>query len=288
MRTVGIIGAGIMAAGMARNFLKNGYEITVWNRSPERLEPLLAAGAKQAQTPRETTEISDLVIECVSDDAASRSVWLGDDGILAGATPDKVLITAATVSLAWVDELARLCEDHGLRFLDMPLTGSRAGAEGGTLKLLVGGHEDVLESVREDLGAISDYIIRFGEAGAGTRFKLMLNALSAIQIDAAAQAIEIARAEGVDPEAFERALRDGPMAPASGATMAFLRDRKGIDHVNFSVQWIEKDLRYAQEMARKAGKDFDLLDDAQRSFAKAKDRGLAEKDWSYISELYRK
>jgi 3-hydroxyisobutyrate dehydrogenase len=289
MKKIGIIGAGIMAAGMAQNFLKNGYEVTVWNRSPERLKPLLDAGAKQGGTPKSVAEGADIIIECVSDDDASRGVWLGNEGILAGATSDKVLIASSSLSLKWTDELAKLCQDKGYRFLDMPLTGSRAGSESGNLLLLTGGDKQVLESIRKDLEAISAEIFHFGAAGTGMRFKLILNSLIGIHMDAAAQARELATKAGIDPAVFSQALSDSRMGPASPSTKLVLDSVNWEPgHINFAVQWLEKDLRYAQEMAGAYGYEFDLLDDAQADFAKAKQAGLSEADVTSIAKIFSK
>ncbi len=287
MKKIGLIGAGIMAAGMAQNFLKHGYAVTIWNRNPERLKPLLDLGATAAATPHAVTEASDLIIECVSDDDASRDVWTGDDGILAGATPDKVLIGSSSLSIGWTDELIKLCADQGFKFLDMPITGSRAGAEGGTLRLLIGGEKDVLELARPDLEAISEKIYHFGGPGAGMRFKLVLNSLIGIHMNAAAQALQLAQAVGIDHDVFAHAFIDGNMGPLSPSTKLVF-DSKNWEpgHVNFAVQWLEKDLRYAQDMAVQYGVDFDLLNDTQYDYAQAIDAGLADEDVTSIRKIF--
>src|SRR3989344_3085414 len=106
MKTVAIIGTGIMGAGMASNYLKRGYPVYVWNRGKDRLAPLLEQGAKEAQSPRDAAALADIVFDVTPDDAASRSMWLGDDGILAGARKKSVLVASGTFSIQWVDELA--------------------------------------------------------------------------------------------------------------------------------------------------------------------------------------
>lgn len=288
MKKIGIIGAGIMPAGMAQNFLKHGCQVSIWNRSPERLQPLLKAGALACQTPKEAAEQADIVIECVSDDEASRSVWTGGQGILAGADREKVLIASASLSLDWTDELAGICKESKLKFLDMPLTGSRAGAEGGTLKLLIGGDKEVLESIRPELELISDRIYLFGPNGAGMRFKLVLNTLIGIHVNAAAQAARLAEAAGLDIKTVHHALFDGPMGPASPSTnLLFSNIGQDENFLNFAVKWIEKDLRYSQKMAEDLGIDFDLLNDTQKDYQRAKETGLAERDVTAIIELFR-
>jgi 3-hydroxyisobutyrate dehydrogenase-like beta-hydroxyacid dehydrogenase len=100
MKKIGIIGAGVMASGMARNFLKHDIEVYIWNRTRSRVELLSQSGATVCSTPKDVVSKADITIECVSDTPASRSVWLGSEGILAGADENKVLIIASTVSTA--------------------------------------------------------------------------------------------------------------------------------------------------------------------------------------------
>lgn len=288
MKKIGLVGAGIMASGMANNYLKHGNEVYVWNRSEERLKPLETNGAKICESPREVAEKSDIIVECVSDDEASRSVWLGKDGILAGASPDKTLITSATVSIKWIDELAEMCQKQSLQFVDMPLSGGRRGAENGQLWLLCGGEKKLVDDLRSELEPIARVVCYFGKAGSGIRFKLLLNTLSAIHINAAAQAVMLARKAGLDPEEVGKVWMDD-LGPASPATNLLLQGMdKGEEHMTFAVKWLEKDLRYARRMAEAYGIDFDLLNDTQKDYEKAMDEGLSERDWTAIIELYRK
>jgi 3-hydroxyisobutyrate dehydrogenase len=287
MKKIGIIGAGIMAAGMAQNFLKAGYEVFVWNRSPEKLKPLIANGAKQLSSPKEVASAADITIECVSDDDASRGVWLGDDGILAGASNAKVLIASSSLSIKWTDELAKLCKERGFKFLDMPLTGSRTGAENGTLRLLIGAEPDVLDSVRSDLEVISEKIYHFGPPGSGMRSKLVLNTLIGIHMNATAQALRFAEKAGINSEEFGNALIDGNMGPASPSAKLVIDSANWQQgHVNFAIDLLEKDLRYAQSMAEKYGFNFDLLNDTQADFKKAQDSGLGTSDVTSIKKIY--
>jgi len=291
MKKIGIVGAGIMAAGMTDNFLKAGYEVYLWNRTKERAQMLLDKGAHWCESPKDVAAAADIVIECVTDDEASRQVWTDPQtGIFAGAKKGSVYIASSSLSIEWTDELAKLCAQQGLDFLDMPLTGSRAGAEGGTLRLLVGGEAAVLESVRSDLGAISEKIYYFGPAGSGMRFKLVLNMLIGIHhVNAAAQAVALAEQAGLDIRAVQEALFDGNMGPASPATNMLINNMNMPDEqVNFAVQWLAKDLGYAQSMAKNYGLDLDLLNATKADYDQARDNGLAEQDLTKIIRLYRK
>lgn len=289
MKKIGIIGAGVMASGMTRNFLEHDIEVCIWNRTHSRVEPLAQYGATVCTSPKDVVSKSDIIIECVSDTPASRSVWLSDEGILAGADENKVLIITSTVSTAWIDELAETCEKRKLPFLDMPLTGGPKGAETGSLCLLVGGPDEVLNSIRQELDAISSHVFHFGRAGMGIRFKLIQNALSSIQINAAVQASKLAEKAGVEPSRFYEAMHVGNMAPASPITKSVLKDVASPPaSVNFSIKMLEKDLRYAQELAKELGMPFDLLDDTLQDFVGSKENPAEKPELSNIINMYRK
>lgn len=278
-----------MASGMARNFLKHDIEVYIWNRTHSRVKPLTQHGATVCMSPKDVVSKADIIIECVSDTLASRSVWLGDEGILASADESKVLILASTVSTAWVDELAKMCEGRELPFLDMPLTGGPKGAETGSLCLLVGGANEVLDNIRQELEAVSSHIFHFGQAGMGMRFKLMQNALSSIHINAAAQASRLAEKAGVEPSRFYEAMHAGNMAPASPITTSVLKDiASPPTSANFSIKMLEKDLRYAQELAKELGMTFDLLDDTLQDFVGSKENPSEKPELSSVINLYRK
>jgi 3-hydroxyisobutyrate dehydrogenase-like beta-hydroxyacid dehydrogenase len=288
-KRIGIIGAGIMAKGMAYNFLKHGYETTIWNRTKSHADDVVGAGAKWGDSPKEVTQNSDIIIECVSDDSASRLAWTDPEtGIFAGATNGKVYIASSSLSLDWIEELSSLCKDKQLDFLDMPLTGSRVGAEGGTLRLLIGGDEQILNDIRTDLAAISEKIYYFGPSGSGMRFKLILNTLIGIHVNAAAQAAALAQKVGLDPKAVQYALFDGSMGPASPATnMLFQNMDMPAEQVNFATKWIDKDLSYAKAMAEKYNVIFDLLNDTKTDFDRSIESGFGDQDQTKIINLYR-
>ncbi|MEK7543994.1 MAG: NAD(P)-binding domain-containing protein, partial [Patescibacteria group bacterium] len=136
---IGIIGLGIMGGGMADNFLKKGFRVSVWNRTAKVAEPFVAKGAKLMANPKDVALSADVIFEVTANDESSRAVWMSPDGILAGADKKKILIASATLSVSWIDELIALSTQKGFQFCDIPLTGGRIGAQSGTLTLLGGG-----------------------------------------------------------------------------------------------------------------------------------------------------
>ncbi|HUY85125.1 MAG TPA: NAD(P)-dependent oxidoreductase [Candidatus Dormibacteraeota bacterium] len=280
MKKIGVVGLGIMGSGMAENFLKNGYELYVWNRHPEKADSLVQNGAKLCKTPKEVAEKTDVVFEVTANDVSSKQVWTANDGILAGARKDSVLIASATLSAKWTDELAKLCQDRGFTFFDMPLTGGRVAAESGNLTMLVGGDETKLEELKLTLKAIAGKVFYFGPAGHGTRYKLLLNMLQAIHMVGFGEAIKIAEASGMDIDKVSAAFVDRPGGAIT--TIAKTSYHNQPDPITFSVEWITKDLGYAKKLADSL--DTPLLDDVLTKYRAALDSGKAQTDWTNINE----
>ena len=191
MTKIAFIGTGIMGSGMARNLLKAGYSITIYNRTIAKAQPLVEAGASGAISPAEAVAGADIIIVIVGDDRSSQEIWLGENGVLAG-TPNHnaIAIESTTLSLEWAQELHQTLRSYNLRFIDSPVTGGRAGAENGTLTLLVGADGETLAEARPIMETYSQEIIHFGQVGAGTTYKLIVNLMVAAQ----ATALEIGRA----------------------------------------------------------------------------------------------
>jgi 3-hydroxyisobutyrate dehydrogenase len=276
-KTIGIVGTGIMGSGMVVNYLKGGHTVNIWNRTAEKTTGLQAAGAKLLSTPKAVVAASDIIFEVTANDESSQSVWQRGDGILAGADPNKILITSATLSADWIDQLAALCAEKSFTFFDMPLTGGRAAAEGGTLTLLVGGDESKLENLKGNLAAISSKIFHFGQAGSGMRYKLILNYLQAAHIVAFGEALKLAKTQGLDITKVGEALVDRPGGVAT--SIAWQAYRQADPPLTFSVDWITKDLGYAKHMAQKL--ELPLLDDILAAYLKAQKQGLGDKDWTH-------
>jgi 3-hydroxyisobutyrate dehydrogenase-like beta-hydroxyacid dehydrogenase len=280
MKKIGVVGLGIMGSGMAENFLKNSYDLYVWNRHPEKAEKLVENGATLCKTPKEVAEKVEMVFEITANDETSKAVWTSDDGILAGASKDCVLIASATLSAKWTDQLAELCNSKGLTFFDMPLTGGRVGAETGNLKLLVGGNEAKLKELKPTLDAIADKVFYFGPNGHGTRYKLLLNMLQAIHIVGFGEAMKIAEASGMDVDKVGTAFMDRPGGEVTAAAKASYHHQP--DPLTFSIEWITKDLGYAKQFADSL--DTPLLDDVLAKYRAALGAGKAQTDWTNINE----
>lgn len=280
MKKVGIVGLGIMGSGMADNFLEHGYEVYVWNRHKDKARPLADKGAIVCDTPRDVASSAEMVFEVTADDSSSKKVWNGDDGILSGASPGTVLVASATLSIPWVDKLAKQCDKKGFTFFDMALTGSRIAAESGELVLLVGGDEQKLGELWPTLEAIAQKTIYLGAAGQGMRFKLLLNVLQAIHIVGFGEVMRIAEEAGMDIDKVADALADRPGGTSTAIARGGYHNQP--DQVSFSVGLVTKDLGYAKKFA--GPEDTPLLDDVLEKFRRSVQDGKSGADWTSINE----
>jgi len=275
---IGIVGLGIMGGGMADNFLKNGYEVFIWNRTTKAADKYAEKGATICETPSEVAQKADLVFEVTANDESSQEVW---KEILKGANKDTILVASATLSVKWTDELAIKCQELSYTFFDMPLTGGRIGAETGNLTLLCGGDEKKLEDLKPTLDAISANIFHFGPAGHGMRYKLILNFIQATHVIAFGQSMKIAKENSMDLKKVAEAMAFRPGGAITEiAKNTYFQDP---DPVTFSIEWITKDLSYAKKFADKL--EVSLLDDVLTEYNKAMKKGLADKDWASINAL---
>lgn len=280
MKKIGLVGIGIMSSGMADNYLKNGYEVYVWNRHQEKADRFVKRGAVLCKNPKEVAEKADVIFEITANDESSKSVWTGSDGILAGATKDKYLIASTTISVKWVDELAALCAEKGFTFLDMGLTGSKIGADTGNLMLLVGGEEQKFKELAETLEPITIKNYYFGPAGQGMRYKLILNAIQAIHIMGFGEAMRMAEANGMNLDAVANALVERPGGVVTKIAKGNFHNQP--EAATFSQQWLLKDLKYAKDFADSLSTP--LLDDVLEAYERAVESGKGDKDWTNINE----
>lgn len=210
MARIGFLGLGNMGLGMAMRLVEAGHEVSVYNRTASKAAPLEAAGATVAATPRAAAIGAEAVFSMVGDDAASKAMWLGEDGALAADLgPGTFAVECSTLSYEWVGALSQQMKDKGLRYIDCPVTGLPDAAAAGALTMLVGADDADLEAAQEILAPLNAEIIHFGAAGTGTAYKLMVNLIGAIQIASIAEGMVIAKQAGLDFDKVAYALGKG-------------------------------------------------------------------------------
>ena len=255
MTSVAFIGLGKMGVGMAQRLLNAGHDLRVYNRTRSKTTILKEAGARVCDTAWDACAGADVVIAMTADDASSRTVWLGADGVLAAQlAPRAFAIECSTLSYDWVMELSAEAQARDLRYIDAPVTGLPEHAAEGTLTLLVGADSTDLDSARPLLGAISQRILRFGGVGSGTAYKLIINMIGAVQIASVAEGLSIAERAGIDLAVVAEAI-----ATSQAASPQVVRNANRMvanDHeqnVVFTPVLRLKDVDYALKFARRLG-----------------------------------
>jgi 3-hydroxyisobutyrate dehydrogenase len=288
MNSIAFLGVGTMGAGMAGRLLDSGFSVTVWNRHRGRADALVARGARVAESPRTAAAGADAVIAMVADDAASKSVWLGPDGALAGAARGIVAIESSTLSPSWIVELADHAAKAGCELIDAPVTGSRTHAASGDLLFLAGGPTAALERARPALSAMgSRGIVHLGPTGSGARMKLINNFVCGVQAAALAEAVALIERLGLDPAKAFPVLGDGapgsPLVKGVGARM-LAHDYS----VNFALGLMHKDLTYAMAEGARAGVALRTAETARELFDDAIAARLGDSDFAAVVETLRR
>jgi len=282
MRQIALLGVGTMGSGMAENWLKKGLSLAVYNRTRSKAEAFAAAGARVANTAREAAVGAELILAMVADEQASRDVWLGADGALAGAQQGAVLVESSTVPPEWVRELARLAGEQGCEFLDVPVAGSKAAAASGGLTLFVGGDPATLERARPALDAIGRQIVHLGPSGTGATWKLIHNMMLAVHVAAAAEAIALAAKAGFDPAQTAGLIANGP-AGSFIVQMKMPRfSERRFDAADFALRHMLKDSRYALALGEKYGMRLDLVRAAAADYERADEMGFGDLDFAGV------
>ena len=198
--TVGFLGLGLMGSRMAKNLAAKGFEVVVWNRSRARAEALAKEARVQvSSTPAELAARVDAFCTCVADPPALREVVFGASGLFSSARRGQLFVDFSTVSPDLTVELDRACSARGLDFVEAPVTGSKLGAEKGTLLIMAGAEETALDKARPLLEAVGEKVIHCGNVGAGSQVKLAGNAIVALMLQALSEGMLLAQKSGVDP-----------------------------------------------------------------------------------------
>jgi len=245
-KKVGFIGLGIMGMPMARNLIKAGFEVVVYNRTTSKAEQMASEGAKKADSPKELAGETPVVITIVSDTPDVESVILGENGIIEGIKPDSVVIDMSTISPQATQKIAARLREREAHMLDAPVSGGDQGAISGTLSIMVGGDAQIFKRCQPILEAMGKNIIHVGSNGMGQTVKLMNQILVAGTLNAVVEALIFAQKSGVDLEKAIDAVKGGAAGSWQLSNLA-PRIIKRDFQPGFMVDLIQKDLRLVME-----------------------------------------
>lgn len=285
MKKIGFIGLGVMGMGMAANLLRKGFEVVVYNRTPGKAESLLALGASELESPADVARAAQIVITMISNDAAIREVYFGENGIFAGARAGITLIDSSTISPTLAKELAAAADTIGSVFLDAPVTGSKPAAEGGTLVFMAGGDAGKIEEVQDVLLAMGRKVIPMGPSGSGSIAKLAHNTIVGINVVALAEGMAIAASGGIDGSSFVELVQSGGAA-SRAAEMKGPKLLEGNYDVQFSLELMLKDLRLSSALSDSLHVPTPLLEATKSLFQIGDAMGLSQLDMSSVGQAY--
>ena len=249
---IGFIGLGIMGQGMARNLLRAGFDLVVWNRTRSKMDALVSEGASAAGSPAELARACDIVITCVSDTPDVEAVVLGENGVIHGLREGSLLIDMSTISPKVTREIAARLAERGVYMLDAPVSGGSEGAARGTLSIMVGGEADQVSRAMPVLEAMGKTITHVGGHGAGQTVKLVNQILVVVNMLAVGEGLLFAQAGGLDLQKTLDAVTQG----AAGSWMLSNRGPQVIARdwrPGFTIDLQQKDLRLVLEAADENG-----------------------------------
>lgn len=278
MATLAFLGLGQMGGPMAARLLEVGHQLTVWNRTPQRAEPLASKGARVASSPAEAVREAEAAITMVADPQALEEVVFGPGGLAEGLGPGQALVDMSTVGPRTVRELRRRLPE-ALAVVDAPVLGTIPQAEEGTLKVFVGGADADFARWREVLGALGTPL-HVGPLGSGASMKLVTNSVLGALMSALGEALALADALGLDLGTTLDVLSDSPI----GVTATRKREniRAGTFPPNFKLSLAAKDLRLVNEAAGDAGAELRVAAAARAWLEAADAAGFGDLDYSAV------
>ncbi|CAM9195037.1 unnamed protein product [Discosporangium mesarthrocarpum] len=269
---IGFIGLGIMGQGMAANLAKAGAQLVVWNRSEGKSKSFAAEypGCTAVATPKAVLESCGLIYLMLSDLAASRSVYEGDEGVLAGVTPGKCLIDCATLTPEHMTDLSERVTAKGGRFLEAPVSGSKGQAAGGTLIFLCGGDEALFEATKGNMEGTMGKAAHFlGPIGAGSKMKLVVNMTMGTMMNSLTEGVALAQTADLPVDKLLAVLDQGAM---SNPLFRF-KGQAIIDEQfppAFPLKHAQKDMRFAVALGDSLGLSLPVASAANEQFKRAR------------------
>ncbi len=284
MERIGFIGLGIMGRPMAKNILRGGYQVTVYNRTPEKAEILKAEGAGVSPSPKALAEASDVIIIMVTGPEAIDEILHRAEGLLEADLTGKTIINMSTVGPSYTMTLHERVSQKGATLIDAPVSGSKKPAEEGTLVILASGPEDRVKALEGLFLRMGKKVVYCGEVPMGSRMKLAINLLLGAMMASLSEALNFAEKMGLRRELFLETVLSGPLGCG---LYTIKRDMllKGEYPAQFPLKHMLKDLRFALHEADSSGAAVPLGHSIFQLFRQAFGRGLGDEDFAAVKKV---
>ena len=285
MYKIGFIGLGIMGKPMAKNLLKAGYELTIYDINSAAVDEVVSAGAKRGENNADVAKSSDVVITMVPNSPHVKVAVLGEHGVMEGAKPGMILIDMSSISPIASKEVCAQVEAKGCYMIDAPVSGGEPKAIDGTLSIMVGGKQEIFDKVIDILNVMGGSVILCGDIGAGNTTKLANQIVVAINIAAVGEALVFGKKAGVEPEAIYKAIRGG----LAGSTVMDAKAPMMMDgnfKPGFRINLHIKDLNNVLDTGHDVGAPLPLTASVMGMMQWLKSVGKETEDHSALVEYY--
>ena len=284
-QSIGFIGLGIMGQPMALNLIRNGFEVSAWNRTRSKADAVEKAGGRIASTPAEAVREADVVMMIVSDSAAVQEVVAGKGGILEALRPGMIVVDCSTISPEVSRKLAAQAASRGASWLDAPVTGSKHGAEKGDLTFMIGGDQEALERVMPVLKALGKKHIYCGAQSLGLSAKLVQNAIQSTMVEIFSEGFVMAVKAGVKPQTMMEIIQS---SLARSALIDFKAPFvfKGDFTPYFPLKLMHKDLGLAMEAAYALNVPMPIAAAVKEVYGAVKAKGKGDLDYAAVITLF--
>lgn len=249
---IGFIGLGIMGQPMAKNLLKAGHDLVVFDLNQSSVDALAAEGATVASSPKDVAQQVKLVITMVPNSPHVKAAVMGENGVLEGAAEGTILVDMSSIAPLASQEVAKACAEKGVKMLDAPVSGGEPKAIDGTLSIMVGGEQGVFDEVKDVLSAVGSSVVLCGDIGAGNTTKLANQVIVALNIAAVSEAFMLSTKAGVDPIRVFDAIKGG-LAGSTVMNAKVPKITQGDFEPGFKVDLHIKDLKNALDTGHSVG-----------------------------------
>jgi 3-hydroxyisobutyrate dehydrogenase-like beta-hydroxyacid dehydrogenase len=284
MAELGFVGLGVRGNAVVRRLLDGGHEVAVWNRTRDKATPLLEAGARWVDTPREAAAASAIVFTMVTNTEAVQAVTEGPDGILAGLGPGKLYVDMSTASPANTRALEQKVADAGAELLDAPVSGTSVTVEQGKASLMVGGAEDAVARARPVLEAIAPRVIHVGPTSSAVTMKIAVNLSLAVQMLAFSEGVLLAEKTGIPREKAVEVM----LASVIASPMVAYRGPHVLGHpdeVWFDCRMMQKDMNLALELGQELEVPLPTTALTNEFLTAANGMGIGVKDFAVLFDV---
>lgn len=286
MKKIGVVGVGNMGFYFASNFLKANYQVIVNDVNEEALKKIEAQGAVLAKSPKELAEKTEIVVLSLPNPQIVEQVVAGPEGLLSGLKPSSVIIDMSTIDPGTSVRLSKLASEKGIYMLDAPVSGGVKGAANGTLTIMVGGDERVLEKYKDDLNVLGKNIIHMGPAGSGQMTKLCNNMATAVNAIALAEVLLAGCKAGLDLEKLRMVLGNSTGSSFVLTNYAPLNLFKGDLSPMFALNLMYKDVSLFLKWADELNMPAPISNLGREIYRMAKNRDLGNKDFMAVFSYY--